>query len=132
MAILEADIEVALKAAIDGAGLSWPIAYPNINFGGQKPYIAVQFVRVGRRDDTHEGVLTISRGQLIANVVVAIGGSTKTANQKADQIAALFPMGRRIPVTGGEIVIMKPADIRGGYPQDADWRTPVFVDYEAS
>lgn len=132
MAILEADIEVALKATIDGAGLSWPIAYPNINFSGQKPYIAVQFVRVGRRDDTLAGEQTISRGQMIASVVVAVGGSTKTANQKADQIAALFPMGRRISVSGGEIVIMKPADIREGYPQDADWRTPVFVDYEAS
>lgn len=132
MAILEADVEVVLKAAIDGAGLSWPVAYPNINFSGQKPYIAVQFVRVGRRDDTLSGEQTISRGQMIASVVVAVGGSTKTANQKADQIAALFPMGRRIAVTGGEIVIIKPADIREGFPQDADWRTPILIDYEAS
>ncbi|MGQ3214789.1 phage tail terminator-like protein [Shinella sp.] len=132
MAILEADIEVALKAAIDGAGLSWPIAYPNIHFNGAKPYIGVQIVRVARRDETLNGELTISRGQVIASVVVALGTSTKTANQKADQFAALFLMGRRIPVTGGEIVIMKPADIREGYPQDADWRTPVIVDYEAS
>jgi len=132
MAILEADIEVALKAAIDGAGLSWSIAYPNINHDGKKPYIGVQCVRVGRRDETLNGEQTISRGQLIATVVTQRGKSSLTANQKADQIAALFPMGRRIAVTGGEIVIMKPADIREGFPQDADWRTPVIVDYEAS
>lgn len=132
MAIQETDIEVALKAAIDGAGLAWPIAYPNLNHDGKKPYIAVQFVRVGRRDDTLDGEQTISRGQMIATVVVAVGGSTRTANQKADQIANLFPKGRRLTVAGGEIVIMKPADIREGFPQDADWRTPVIIDFEAS
>lgn len=132
MAILEADIEVALKAVIDGAGLSWTVAYPNLNHDGKKPYIAVQFVRVGRRDDTLDGEQTISRGQMIATVVVAVGGSTRTANQKADQIANLFPKGRRLTVAGGEIVIMKPADIREGFPQDADWRTPVIIDFEAS
>lgn len=132
MAIAETDIEVVLKAAIDGAGLSWPIAYPNINHDGKKPYIAIQFVRVGRRDDTLAGEQTISRGQMIATVVVSVGTSTRVANEKADQIANLFPMGRRLPVAGGEIVIMKPANIREGFPQDADWRTPVIVDFEAS
>ncbi|MDP9590577.1 UNVERIFIED_ORG: hypothetical protein J2W19_003141 [Shinella zoogloeoides] len=132
MSIQETDIEVALKADIDGAGLSWPIAYPNLSYTGDKPYVAVQFVRIGRRDDTLAGEQTISRGQMIATVVVAVNTSTKIANQKADQIAALFPMGRRIAVADGEIVIMKPADIREGYPQDADWRTPVIIDFEAS
>jgi len=132
MAIQETDIEVAMKAAVDGAGVSWPVAYPNINFSGQKPYISVQFVRVGRRDDTLAGEQTISRGKMIATVVVAVGTSTRVANEKADQIANLFPMGRRFSVAGGEIVVMKPADIREGFPQDADWRTPVIVDFEAS
>ncbi|MCF6371050.1 phage tail terminator-like protein [Rhizobium halophilum] len=130
--ILETDIENALKAIIGGAGLSWPVAWPNQNAPGAKPYIVFGIVRVNRRDDTHEGVMTISRGQLLLTVVMGEGISTKTANEKADQIAALFPTGRRLPVMGGQIVILKPADILEGFPQDGDWRVPVRVDYEAS
>lgn len=130
--IAETAIELALKAEIDGAGLSWGIAWPNQDHPGTRPHIVVEFVRIGRRDDTLSGEMTISRGQMIATVVTDRGISSKLANQKADQIAALFPMGRRIAVTGGEIVIMKPADIREGFTQDAEWRTPVIVDFESN
>lgn len=130
--ILETDIENALKSVVGGAGLGWSIAWPNQNAPGSKPYIVFGMVRVNRRDDTLEGVQTISRGQLLLTVVTGEGISTRTANEKADQIAALFPKGRRIPVTGGEIVIIKPADVREGFPQDGDWRVPVIIDYEAS
>ena len=71
-------------------------------------------------------------GKSVKTIQRAVGTSTRVANEKADQIANLFPMGRRFSVAGGEIVVMKPADIREGFPQDADWRTPVIVDYEAS
>lgn len=130
--IAETDIEIALKKHVDDGALTYPIAWPNQEFSPARPYIMVDLVRVNRRDDTMDNAHTISRGQLIATVVVNIGTSTRTANEKADAIAALFPMGLRIAVTGGNIVILKPADIREGFRQDADWRVPVIVDYEAS
>lgn len=130
--ILETDIENALKAVVGNAGLGWSIAWPNQNAPGSKPYVVFGMVRVNRRDDTLDGVQTISRGQLLLTVVTGEGISTRTANEKADQIAALFPKGRRIPVTGGEIIFIKPADILEGFPQDGDWRMPVRADYEAS
>lgn len=132
MAVLETDIETAIKATIDGAGLSWPIAWPNQEFNGDKPYITVSMVRVSRRDDTLNGENTISLGRVIGTIVVRKGSSTRAANQKADQFAALFPMGKTIAVPGGQIVFTKPADIQEGFPQDADWRVPVIAQYEAS
>lgn len=132
MPIAETDIELELKAAIEAGNLSWSIAWPNQDHDGIKPYVQCEIVRVNRRDETLDGVMPISRGMIMATAVTARGISSRIGNQKADQIAALFPMGRRIAVTGGEIVILKPADVKEGFPQDADWRTPVQIDYEAS
>lgn len=132
MTIAEADIEHGLKLVVQNAPLSWPIAWPNVASPGTKPYIRFEFVKIGRRDETLAGEQTISRGRVIATVVGELGKSTVPSTQKADEIAALFPMGRRIPAGSGEIVIIKPADIREGFVQDAEWRTPVIIDYEAS
>lgn len=130
--IRETDIELALKAAIDAGNLVWPISWPNQDHPGDKPHIVIEIVRVNRRDETLNGENPISLGRLIATVVVAKGTSTKVANEKADAISDLFPMARRIPVAGGEIVILKPADVMDGYPEDAEWRVPVRISYEAS
>lgn len=132
MPIAETDIELALKAVLEAGNLSWSIAWPNQDHDGVKPYIQCKIVRVNRRDETLDGVMPISRGMVMATTVTERGISSRLGNEKADQIAALFPMGRRIAVTGGEIVILKPADVKEGFPQDADWRTPVQIDYEAS
>ncbi|MBO0141506.1 hypothetical protein JZX87_10060 [Agrobacterium sp. Ap1] len=130
--IRETDIELALKAAIEAGNLAWPVAWPNQDLPGDKPHIVVEIVRVNRRDETLAGESPISLGRLIATVVVAKGTSTKVANEKADAISELFPMARRIAVPGGEIVILKPADVMDGYPEGADWRVPVRISYEAS
>lgn len=133
MAILETDITAAIKARIDGAGLIWPIAWQNVDHNGMpKPYIVVSVVKISRRDDTLNGENTISLGRVVATTVTAQGIGARTGELKAQQFAALFPMGLTIPVTGGQIVFTKPADINEGFPQDADWRTPVVCQYEAS
>lgn len=131
MTIPETAIEIALRNEIDSGGFTWPIAWPNHTVSNNKPYILFEIVRVGRRDDTLAGEMTISRGQIIGTPVTKVGVASDIGNQKADEIAALFPMGRRITVNGGEILIIKPPDIREGFRQDAEWRTPVIIDYEA-
>ncbi|MCC0013872.1 MAG: hypothetical protein H6881_08340 [Rhodobiaceae bacterium] len=128
----ETNIEVRLKKELKDAALGWSIAWPNQPYSGSKPYLVAQIVRIDRRDDTHDGTLTISQGRMIVTVVSEKGKSTRTSNTMADQVAAVFPHGKRMTVTGGEIVIMKPPLIQDGFPQDADWRTPVIIDYQAS
>lgn len=128
----QTDIELTLAADFSVAAGGWQVAYPNVSFSGTKPYLRFEIVRVSNRDETLAGEMPISKGRVIATVVTEIGTKSKAANQKADEIAALYPMGRRLAVTGGEIVIIAPPNIQEGFPQDADWRTPVIIDYEAS
>lgn len=133
MAIDETDITAALKAEIDSAGLVWPIAWQNVHRDGRsKPYIVVNIIKVNRRDETLNGENTISLGRVVATTVTKTGIGSDLGEAKAQQIAALFPMGKTIAVTGGQIVFTKPADIQEGFRQDADWRTPVIAQYEAS
>lgn len=132
MTIAETEIERVLKADIIAANLSWPVIWPNHTLPNTKPFILFEIIRVNRRDDTLAGEMTISRGQLIATPITKVGIDSEAGNEKADEVAGLFPMGRRIAVPGGEIVILKPADIREGFRQHTEWRTPVIVDFEAS
>jgi hypothetical protein len=133
MAALEIDITAAIKARVDAGGLVWPIAWQNVDHEGMsKPYIVVSVVKINRRDDTLNGENTISLGRVVATTVTATGIGSRTGELKAQQFADLFPMGLIIPVTNGQIVFTKPADIQEGFPQGADWRTPVIAQYEAS
>ncbi|MBA8799154.1 hypothetical protein FHW77_002873 [Agrobacterium sp. RC10-4-1] len=128
----QTNIELTLAADFNAAAGGWKVAFPNIPFRSPKPYVRFEIVRVSNRDDTLEGQAPISKGRIVATVVTEIGTKSKDANTKADQIAAYYPMGRRIPIINGEIVIIAPPNIQEGFPQDADWRTPVIIDYEAS
>lgn len=128
----QTNIELTLAADFNDAAGGWKVAYPNIPFSAPKPYVRFEVARVSSRDDTLEGQAPISKGRIVATVVTEIGTKSKDANTKADQIAAYYPMGRRIPIIDGEIVIIAPPNIQEGFPQDADWRTPVIIDYEAS
>lgn len=130
--ILEADIESALKARIAAASLGRLIAWPNQDFDSAPPFVTVQIVRIERTDDTLNGEGTISRGRLLVTLVDKPGTSTKAANTLADTVAALFSYGLRIAVTGGQIVIIKPADVREGIRDGSEWRTPIIIDYQAS
>ena len=129
--MLEADIEVALTKVLVDSSVALRWAFPNQDDSGSKPFGLVEIVRIQRRDDTMEGQQTISQGRMVVTVVDELNKSTRAANTLADSIAALFPMSSRIPVTGGEIVITKPADIREGQRDGNTWRTPVLIDYEA-
>ena len=128
----QTNIELTLAADFSAAAGGWPVAYPNIAFSGAKPYLRFEIVRISTRDDTLGGEAPIIKGRIVATVVTASGTKSKDANMKADQIAAYYPMGRRIPIIDGEIVIIAPPNIQEGFPQDADWRTPVIIDYECS
>lgn len=129
----ENEIEVALKARLGTYPLAgFTYSWPNLNFSGDKPYAQVTFVRVTRSDRTVVDGNTVSQGKLIVTLVTREGVGTTEANTAAQAVAALFPKALRIPVADGHIMITKPPDIREGFPDAGDWRTPVIIDYIAS
>lgn len=70
-------------------------------------------------------------GVFSADLVIEQGIGTTTANAHAAAIASDYAEGSRIAISGGKITIMKPADIRKGYPDGPWWRVPIIVTYQA-
>ena len=127
------DIRNALKARLAGGSIGPGGAWPNVDYAGARPYFEVTTEVFEREGGTLKGDEVLSEtGQFNVIVVVDQGTGEDAALDYADAVAALFPEGYRIPITGGEIIITRPADVRGGYPDDADYRVPVIVRYRAT
>lgn len=129
-----ADIRNALKARL--ASGSFPfgtgIAWPNVNYDGARPYFDTSFSGVSRVGDGVQGDEILEElGQFNAVVVVDSGGGEDGAGELADIVAGLFPEGLSISITGANIAIISPTEIRGGFPTDADYRVPVAIRYHA-
>ena len=126
-------IENALKARL--ATYALPKAWPNQGFdptkAGNVPFIACDLVKAATTDRTLAGESPEYVGRLIATVVVLSGTSTATANTHADAIAALFPMGLRIPAGDKTITITQPPHIREGIGDGSYWRVPVSIPFLA-
>ena len=126
-------IRNALKSRLAGGAIGPSRAHPNVTHSGKRPYFAVSTEATEREGGTLKGDEVLSEtGQFNVIVVVDQGTGEDAALDFADAVAELFPEGHRIPITGGEIIITRPADIRGGYPDDADYRVPVIVRYRAT
>lgn len=129
------DPELALKARLATLpGI--PKAWPNQDFDpkapGNVPYIACTIIRAGTSDDTLDTAAPIVAGRLIATVVGLKGSGEGSANEIAEQIAALFPMGAQITAPGFVVDVMQPPHIREGMSDGAYWRVPVSVPIEIS
>jgi hypothetical protein len=127
--------ELALKArlaAIPGIPKTWPNQDFDPKAPGNVPYIACTIVRAGTSDDTLDSVAPIVVGRLIATVVVLRGSGEGRANDIAEQVAALFPMGAQITAPGFVTDVIQPPHIREGMSDGAYWRVPVSVPIEIS
>ncbi len=126
--------DAALKtrlAALSGI----PKAWPNIDFDptapGNLPYIACEIVRAGTTDATLDAEAPIVTGRLIASVVVAKGTGDTRADEIAEQVAALFPMGLNIPASYIiDIIVTQPPHIREGMTDGTYWRVPVSIPFQ--
>lgn len=129
----ELDISNAIKERLSDLGpLDLPVTWPGQDVTGVKPYVFVQIVRVGRSDRTMDASKTESQGRLLMTVVTRQGRQEREGLTYAQALADIFPMGLRLAITDGRIVVTKPADIREGFLEDGDWRTLVTVDYTAN
>lgn len=125
--------ELALKArlaAIPGIPKAWPNQDFDPKAPGNVPYIACTIVRAATSDDTLDSVAPIVVGRLIATVVVLQGNGEARANEIAEEIAVLFPMGAQITAPGFVTDVIQPPHIREGMSDGAYWRVSVSVPIE--
>jgi hypothetical protein len=125
------DITTALKARLEEGATGIPGAWPNVGYSGVTPYFDVQWPAANRTTPALNGGTVIEEGRMSAAVAVDADTGEAEANDFADTIAALFPKGLRLPITGGVITIADACDIRPGYRADDEWRVPVIVKYRA-
>jgi hypothetical protein len=128
----EADIANALGQRLAAAPSLGTIAWPNDGTTPTAPYLVFDHVPVSRVDRTLAGGGEIAEGYVMIGVVAALNEFATPANVIADAIAARFPYALRLSFTGGTIVITQPPVILRGYPDDANWRVPVRINYRAS
>jgi hypothetical protein len=86
---IETNILKGLLTPIENSGIA-PVAWPNIAYGGDRPYLDVSLLPAptqgrGISDgNTHSGFLQI-------NVVVDAGTSAVTVTELVDDVISLFP-----------------------------------------
>jgi len=132
MSFSTADLRNTLKARIEGAAIGPGFSWTNVNYDGTRPYFEVSTQSADRDGGGIKGdAYTREVGVLAVVVVVDQGGGENAALGYADQIAALFPMGSRIPFNGGVITILRHPDINGGFPDEVSYRVPVTIRYSA-
>jgi hypothetical protein len=129
--VTEEDISDALGQQLVAVLPSTTVIFENRDGLPANPYVAAEVVRVSTTDDTLTGGVKISRGFLQATVVTEAGIFANPALRIADEIAAAFPKGERLTITGGTVLITKPPAIGQGFRDGPDWRVPVRIDYEA-
>lgn len=126
------DIRNALKARLSSGLLDPTVAWPNVDHPGTKPYFQTSFTGVTRTGDGITGDEILEEtGQFSVVVVVEAGDGEDAAADYADEVSALFPEGHSIAIADGNVVILAPAEIRGGFPTNTDYRIPVAIRYHA-
>lgn len=95
-----------------------------------RPYVFMQILKIGTRDDSLDGTGEILTQQFVATVVSERGGFGKEGIALTKEIKRLFPYTLRLDITDAQIVVLQPPFIESGFPDGFDWRTPVRIDYE--
>lgn len=131
--ISDTDISNALGQRLVTLNPALTVGWPNkdVPAGTSHPYLIFDHVPVSRREGTIKGGHAVSRGFVQITVMAEIGNFATTATNIGESVAALFPYGLRLTVTGGRVLINQPPEVQQGYPDDPHWRVPVKIPYEA-
>lgn len=113
-------------------GIEW--CPPNVNKAGIRPRAEVTFPEADREGRSLKGNQeVIERGTCLVVVVTDQGIGPGEAEGFAEDICAALYEGLRMNITGGEVAIIAPPSIQGGFPDgDKEWRLPVLATYYAS
>lgn len=132
----KADINDALTGRLENNLSGANVSYPNVDSKHDRPWYEVSINATGRETGLKGtvGAGTILREDGILTVVVAddLDKGEYDTNVLAQAVADLFPAGTKLAITGGEITVQSPPEIRGGFRDGSEWRVPVVVSYSAN
>lgn len=126
------DISNALAERLaTGAGLPTVVWENQDTMPPNLPYLVFDNVRTGSRDAALSGGARVDEGYLMITVVAAQNQFATPATNIADDVAERFAYGLRLAFDGGHVLITRPPTVMRGYPDEADFRVPVRIDYQA-
>jgi|AntRauTorckE5430_2_1112549.scaffolds.fasta_scaffold18345_3 hypothetical protein len=131
----ESDISRVLRARLKAMPDVPPILYENQDKPETmaRPYLAVQMVRVSRRNTTINGSGGVmARGFMQVTVVADLDQFSGPAETIADNIAAHFPKALRLTDDTGAVTVLDAPNIMQAMRDESDWRVSVQIDYWAS
>lgn len=106
-----------------------PIVWPNKAASPSKPYLSVQHVPTSRDSNALAGGGVVEAGYFVVTVVAESNTFATAANGKADEVADRFPMALKMACGSRWLRVSRPAQMLQPFPNGADWRQPVRVDY---
>ena len=130
----ETDISRVLRARLKTLTPAYPILWENQDKPETmtRPYLAVQMVRVSRRNTTINGSGSVTaRGFMQITVIADLDQFAGLAETIADSIAAHFPKALRLTDAAGAVTIMDAPNIMPAMRDGADWRVNVQIDFLA-
>lgn len=124
----DADIYDLFKARIEAAPLYMSIVPPNCDTLPKKPYLLIDVTTIGRSNRSLSGGIEKAEGICQVTLVSETDEDELASNKEAQKIKDLFPYGLRM---GNEVLVSSPSEIKQGYRDGPDWRTPVHIEYRA-
>lgn len=132
MTIKTTDVTNAVQKRIYDSLIEYPIIYEGEDSVPERPYIALQIVRLKPTAvmlEPHDGY---HPAFLQATVVTEFGHFATEGQDIGDEIVKLFRFGTRITIDteGHELTVNDIPFVETGFRDGMDWRTPVRIDYE--
>lgn len=111
------------------------LAYPSLwdGEGGDQPDLEHVMVSQLPNDNRPAGMsdqIYIRQGFLVVTLVSPLGDYEIVTREKAGDIAAYFPRGKRLTANGTEVAIMGHS-IRKGRQIGQRWETPIWIEYRS-
>ena len=116
------------KGVLVAAPLFMPIVPPNCDTFPKKPYLLIDVFTVSRSNASLSGGIEKALGVCQITLVSETNEDELASIREAQKIVDLFPYGLRI---GNEVLVTNPTEIKNGYRDGPDWRTPIHVQYLA-
>lgn len=109
------------------------VALPNNRIlPDELPYLDLAVANRATKDMSLGGDMEHTTGTMVVTVVSALNAFSKSSDDIASQIKALFPRLWTATVAGGgEVKVMAPVDVLGGYSDEVNWRTPIRIQWMA-
>ena len=123
------EIYVHFKAVLDANLPFTKVVPPNCDSFPQKPYLLIDVMPIRRFNRSLSGGIEQSEGICQITLVSETDEDELASLKKANsEIVVLYPYGLRM---GNEVLVTKPPDVKNGYRDGPDWRTPIHIEYLA-